>query len=176
MKRQAKLAWNIRVENLKKANVFPKRWKSATMLAHMIARVDPVLLQADHSYVHNLLGKRLQHTPQGKWIETNQYVLPLATAKRIMDSEEFDKARASLLQRNFGDEIQRIGSLSLTMLERNILEGNMDAVKVGLEMSGKYTKHVKHTHESDKKRAEKFKGMIQKAFEHDDVKKLHGNN
>ena len=159
--------WKARLEAIKKLGTLPKKWKSGSMLAHFIARIDPYLLFSDHSLIHELLGTIERKGKDGS--TTQKAVLPLPTAKRLMQSEGYLKKRDELMTANFSEDVQRIGRKSLLQWERLVDAGDKDMVTKGLEMSGLYTRGIRVTRVDDKKKNKELANLSKDAFDFEKI-------
>jgi hypothetical protein len=144
----------------------PKKFDSGEHLACFICRIDPYLLTADALKIHELLGE----DENGKnWVS-------LRVLRKLMNSEKYIKERKELIERHFADELQLISLKSRIKLAENIDAGNMDAIKVGLQMTGDWLPGHRQIKTDEKAEAKRMAKLLGKYFDWDKVKKLGGNH
>lgn len=153
-----------RIKALKRLGVFPVKWEPETF-AYFLARINAMLLMADHSFISELFGRT-----------KNKDILPILTAKKIMESDEYKKIRKELLKDNFSDIIKDNGDMAMMLVQRKILEGDNEMAKVALEMDGRWTRGLKVTRVDETKKNKMIKKMVKDLFTPDDVKGLDGDN
>jgi hypothetical protein len=160
--------WKERIADLVANELYPDRWYKEAALAEWVTMIDPYLLLSTPARLHQLFGKR----KDGKW------VLPLATARRLMTTTKWGEERERRLEEAFGDEKRRIGKKSLMQLEAGIDEGSTELIKVGLEFAGMWQKGFKIQHENLEKKAKELGKLASKydTFTEKDVRDLKGNN
>ena len=157
---------------MKNLGSFPTNWTTPKQLIAVICRIDPYLLTCDHLAIHNLFGKKVD----GKGKESKHWVLSADRAKKLMDNEEFDRLRWDLVEKHFGDDMKRLASKSMIALEDKIDGGDMNAIKIALEITGQYKHKTETTHQYSDEVVKKLGRMLKKSFDYDNVKELDGNN
>jgi len=157
---------------LKKSGIFPKKWDNANSFAYFIAGINAMLLFADHTFISELMGKRLDE----KRKPTKQSIITIDAAKKFMDSEQFKKARIKIMHEGFGEMTKNNSSIAMLALQRKILAGDNEMIKVALEMDGLWTRGLKVTRVDDKRKNKEIAKMMKEIFTHEHVEKLDGNN
>ncbi len=152
IKKQEKV-WRERIEGFVEKDLLPDRWMSVTQLADWVMQIDPYLLNSTPAHLSQLFGNRAN----------GQVVLPLATAKRYMLTEDWIREAGARLQTTLGDELSRIGKKSLMKLEEGIDDGKTECIQIGLEMAGLWSKSLKLIRSGGG--SERIKELTRKAWE-----------
>lgn len=156
-----------KVEALKEHKCFPKRWQSSRVLAYFLAeRFGKMFLWAQPVTISAILGKN----------NKGKSILPIKTAQRLMESDDWSKAVVEIIKdTTFQVRLNRLEQMSLEGLEDLIITRDREAMKMVLEMTGKYAKKIK----TDKKETKKvfFQKLIDsKEFDNLDVRELKGDH
>lgn len=162
--------WVERIKHLVDNDMVPEKWLSVEMLANWIIQIDPYLLNSTPIRLHQLFGRR-----KGDGEKAGRWVLSMETAQRLMLDTEWENVKSRKLMATVGDDIKRIGKKSFMMLENKIDEGDMEAVKVGLEISKQWVKGIK-TFKGEEERAKVITDLVKKSLGRKDVEKLGENH